>query len=266
MVQQFSRLVGLAQVLGGAVPFKIGNISDTYRGVVRLPDGSDRTAILKDLPAKELANEVLAAAIGIYIGLPIPPPFIALATSDRLPAIKGPAIEDGRLLFASVDVNQPQVAMLYSGPLGPSVLDRLSQWPNMGKLYGFDALVANIDRHAGNLLFSGDREVWLIDHGWCFTGPDWQQSDLASPDAPVTNRLKEWLTPVLNSERRSNAAGGAALVTESLKTVDFNLLASANYVSELLDGGDYAAVIEYLSGRCVHTPRLAAEALDMLAL
>lgn len=265
-MSQVVESIGLAQVLEGATPFSVGNINDTFRGLIRLPDGSDKAAILKDLNPKELANEVLAAAVGIAIGMPIPPPYIALATFDRLATSKGPEIEGGRLVFASVDVKTPPVVMLYNGGLGPAVLQRLAQWPHVGKLYGFDALVANIDRHAGNLLFSGRDEVWLIDHGWCFTGPDWSSSDLSQPDAPVENRLREWLTPVLDLSRRSLAAGGASSVSESLRDTDFALLASANHVSGLLDDGDFAAVVDYLSGRCKHTTRLAAEALEMLGL
>jgi len=224
----------------------------------------DRPAILKDLPPKELANEVFAAAIGMSIGLPIPPPYIAFASSDRLSASKGPEIDGGRLLFASVDVQQPPIAMLYSGGLGPAVFRRLAQWQGVGKLYGFDSLTANIDRHPGNLLFGGGGQVWLIDHGRCFTGPSWSPRDLERPDASVANRLREWLTPVLDDSLKSAAAGEAAGVGTLLRDTDFSMLASANHVSELLDAGDFLAVVDYLGGRREHTSRLASEALEML--
>jgi hypothetical protein len=259
-------LVGLAQVLDGAQPFKMGNVSDTYRGLIRRFDGEDCPAILKDLPVKELANEVLAAAVGIVLGLPIPRPYLALATPDRLKTSKGPLINDARLLFASTDVKQPQVAMLLEGSLAPVVLQRLAMWPGTGKLYGFDALVANVDRHAGNLLFSGDHRVWLIDHGRCFTGAAWQTADLAQPSIPTRNRLKEWLTPVLNMAARSLAAGGASTIPVDLAGVDLKEVAAANHVSDLLSDGDFQAVVEFLIGRQTYAPGLAAAALDMLEL
>ena len=58
-------VVLLGQVLAGAVPFKVeNNVTDTYRGLI-LTDAGERTAIIKDLPPKELANEVLGAAIAL---------------------------------------------------------------------------------------------------------------------------------------------------------------------------------------------------------
>jgi hypothetical protein len=151
-------IVKLGRVLAGAKPFKANNINDTYRGMVLTDDG-EKISFIKDLEPKELANEVMTAAIGLMLGLPVPPPILALASDDRLLAKKGPVFEDGRLVFASADVAQPQVAMLYISGGGEKVLLRLAAWSQLGRLYGFDAFVANIDRHAGNILFSGDREV-----------------------------------------------------------------------------------------------------------
>ncbi len=244
----------------------MGNVSDTYRGLIRRYDGQDCPAILKDLPAKELANEVLAAAIGIFLGLPIPRPYLAFASSDRLVTDKAPALADGHLLFASTDVKQPQVAMLLQGPIANVVLARLASWPETGKLYGFDSLVANVDRHAGNLLFSGDHQVWVIDHGRCFTGPEWQPTDLAQPGVASRNRLREWLTPVLDLVARSSAAGSASRIPSELAGVNLRELAAANHVAGLLSEGDFDAVVDFLTARQPFTPGLAAAALDMLEL
>ena len=254
--------VRLARVLAGAVGFNVGNVSDTYRGAIRTPEG-DRPAVIKDLPPRELANEVLAAGLGLAAGLPIPPAYLAFASQDRLAACHGPALADGRLVFASVDVGQPQVAVLCRDQGNAAVLGRLAAWSEAGRLYGFDALVANIDRHAGNLLFSGDREVWMIDHGHCFTGPQWAHQDLTPPNVRVTNRLTEWLTPALGHRERSFAAHRAAELAGDV-TIDFEALAVANHLAELLDEGDFAAVVTFLQGRQPHTAGLAAEALGVL--
>jgi hypothetical protein len=77
-------------------------------------------------------------------------------------------------------------------------------------VYGFDAWIANIDRHERNLLFSGDKEIWLIDHGHCFSGPQWNSADL-EPQREYVNRLQQWLTPAMSSARRAAVAGSAAL-------------------------------------------------------
>ena len=252
----------LGRLLVGAIPFKEGNINDTYRGVV-WTDRGERTAIIKDLEPRELANEVLAAALGRRLGLPVPPACLALAEPEVLDATKGPTIGGGRLVFASIDVGQPQVAMLYNGGGGPRVLARLAQWSQMGRLYGFDALVANIDRHAGNLLFSGDREVWLIDHGWCFTGPHWHVGDFSAPDRAVRSKLREWLTPALDEEQRRVASRAAASVEIDAARLDLRAVAVANHLTELLTSGDLEAVLCYIQDRCAHVPRLAAETLNI---
>ncbi len=255
-------VVQLARVLGGAVPFKAGNINDTYRGAIW--NGSEeRTAIIKDLEPRELANEVLCAALGKHLGLPVPPTYLALATADRLTTSKGPVLGGARLVLASVDVNQPQVAMLLQGNSAPAILARLAEWSHVGRLYGFDALVANIDRHEGNLLFSGDREVWLIDHGHCFTGPKWSASDLIPSDRAVTSRLEQWMTPALTEERRRSAATDAARVELDASALDVRALALTNHLAHLLSEGDLDAVVTFVGERIAHVPRLAAENLKI---
>ncbi len=256
-------VVKLGQVLAGAVPFKVeNNVTDTYRGLI-LTDAGERTAIIKDLPPKELANEVLGAAIALGVGLPVPPPYLAWAHPDRLVTSKGPILGDGRLVYASVDVAQPQVAFLYKNGGGARVLARLAQWTELGKLYGFDALVANIDRHAGNVLFSGDREVWVIDHGWCFTGPNWGPADLTPPDKAVLSKLNGWLTPALDDRQRTVIASDAAKIESDAARFDLRLLALTNHVATLLNEGDLDAVLTFLNGRCPHVPRLAANTLGL---
>jgi hypothetical protein len=255
--------VKLATVLGGATPFKANNINDTFRGLVQTDTG-ERPAIIKDLHAKELANEVLVAALGLTLGLPVPAPYIGLATPDRLPAQKGPEFDGGRLVYVSVDVQQPQVAMLCAaGVPVHAVLARLAQWADLGRLYGFDTLVANVDRHAGNLLFCGNKEVWLIDHGHCFTGPAWSAEDLEPADKSVPNRLNEWLTPSLDDTKRTAVAGKAATVPGEVSRMDLRALAEANYVANLLNDGDFEAVVAFVRDRCASTPKLSAASLGV---
>jgi hypothetical protein len=255
-------VVKLGTVLAGATPFKLGNINDTYRGAV-FTEAGVQPAILKDLEPKELANEVMSAAVGLLLELPIPVPVLAWASHDRLAAKNGPVFGDGRLIFASVDVARPQVAMMLRTSAGQRVLERLAAWRDLGRLYGFDAFVANIDRHAGNVLFSGDNEIWLIDHGWCFTGPRWTPSDLIPADKVMTSRLNDWLTPLLDNPRRVETASGAATIEIGALGLDFPDVAVANHMDSLLSEGDLQAVLSFLSQRCSHVPRLAAQSLGI---
>ena len=55
MNQVTTPVIQLGRVLAGAIPFKENNINATYRGIVLTAEG-ERTAIIKDLEPKELAN------------------------------------------------------------------------------------------------------------------------------------------------------------------------------------------------------------------
>ena len=255
--------VRLATVLAGALPFKEGNVSDTYRGQVLSDDGSTRAAIIKDLDERQLSNELMAAALAKAAGLPVPQPYLAIARQGTLATTKGPQQPDGsRLVFASADAHTPPVAQLYLGAAPNAVKNRLADWDGIGDLYGFDAWVANIDRHDRNLLFSGDKEVWLIDHGHCFSGPQWKPADL-DPTREYENRLQQWLTPTISAPRRTAVARSAALLEGRVSGIDPNYLGQLNRVTALLDSGDFTALADFLKARCQHVPRLAAAALNV---
>ena len=53
----------LAVVLPGAIRYEAHNVNDTWLGTVKLKDGTVLHAILKDIYDKELANELLGAAL-----------------------------------------------------------------------------------------------------------------------------------------------------------------------------------------------------------
>jgi hypothetical protein len=261
-----SSFVRFATVMRGAQPFKEGNVNDTFRGQVLVDGGIIRSAIIKDLDPKELANELMVAALAKAIDMPIPDAYLAAAAQDVLNARKGPELPDGsRLVFASADAQTPPVAQLYLGAppvVALRVLQRLAEWSGIGRLYGFDAWVANVDRHHRNLLFSGDKKVWLIDHGYCFSGPKWKAADLV-PEKAYRHRLGEWLTPVMIDSRRAAVAGVAAITCDQVADLDLRLIGDLNHVSGILDSNDFAALVEFLRGRSSHVPRLAAVALNI---
>jgi hypothetical protein len=141
--------------------------------------------------------------------------------------------------------------------------DYLPYWVDLGGVYGFDAWIANIDRHERNLLFSGDKEVWLIDHGHCFSGPGWKPADL-DPPREYQNRLQQWLTPAMSSARRTAVAGSAASLEVRISAIDPNHIGQLNRVVELIDSADFGPLVDFLRARCQHVPRLAAAALNIV--
>ena len=259
--------VQLATVLQGAIPLAEKGINDSFRGQLVLRDETIRPAIIKDLNPKELANELMVAALANAIGLPVPKAHLAIAPSGTISAKKGPAMANGaKLVFGSADAQTPPVAQLYHGQAPAAIArirQRLANWKTIGRLYGFDSWVANTDRHERNLLFSGDKEVWLIDHGHCFTGPDWSPAEL-DPEGDFANKLKSWLTPVMSDDRRTVVAAEAADVSTSAMQLDLKKIGELNYLLRVLKGGDFNALVSFLTQRCAHVPRLSAAALDLV--
>ena len=165
--------VQLARVLAGAKSFKdqgIANVNDTYRGQILIGQNDVRTAIIKDIPIREVANEVLAATLGLAISLPVPPPFIALASPSDLTTKHASKLGGSSILFASADVNSPSVAQIVVAQAVPAqiaamkvVAKALTDCGWLGEFYGFDGWTANIDRHVGNVLIGSNQQPWLID-------------------------------------------------------------------------------------------------------
>jgi hypothetical protein len=219
--------LAFASVLKGAVPFSEGNINDTFRGQILKADQSIAHAVLKDLPVKQLVNELAASFLAHSKGLPTPKVYLARVEPGVISVSKGPKLSDGSgIVFASEDVKIPNVAFSFRNSTAPQsdlLIATLIKWKLLGGLYAFDTWIANTDRHAGNLLFGGGDDVWLIDHGHSFTGPNWTSTDL-KPDAAYRHRLKEWLTPRMTSDQRlQKSKDGAKFVGAINKSESLNV-------------------------------------------
>ncbi|MEE8609666.1 MAG: HipA family kinase [Sphingomonas aquatilis] len=258
-----AEVVEFATVLPGAVAFSEGNVSDTYRGQVLRADMSTANAIIKDVPPKEMVNELISFVLARQLLLPIPDLLLAQAAPSDLPATKGALTRDGRrLVLASVDVSVPSITFRYTEdvPGRARLLAAVTAWPPLGRLYGFDAWVANTDRHAGNLLFGSGAEAWLIDHGYAFTGPAWESSAL-DPLAMYRHRLGEWLTAFLTVDGREMRARQAGALEADLRLIDIESAMRAAHADRFLDSADVAALSGFLSTRVNEVARLASSAL-----
>lgn len=263
--------VPLVSVLPGAIGFSEGNVNDTYRGQVLLADQTVHAAIIKDLDARQLANELLVAVLGRALGLPVPDVALGRAHPDDLAATKAPQLSDAsRVVFVSRDVKIPNLTRsINANAANPAVLqtilDALKDWPALGILYAFDSWVANVDRHQGNLLFGGRDEIWLIDHGHCFSGPAWKAADLG-PDNQYLHKLALWLTGCLSLAERRRYSTAVEGCVNSIGQVDIALATAESHVSSLLPPEDVQAVEAFLRDRIANVPRHANAALGLPSL
>lgn len=259
--------IKLATVLKGAIGFKEGNVNETFRGQVLLDDGAVRQAVIKDLDLIQLCNELLAHSLARRVGLPIPDCFLGLVRQNVLATNVAPSLSDGaRLVFVSVDVKVPNVTYRWTGSdvAGrKALLDQIVKWGDLGHLYAYDAWIANIDRHPGNLLLGGKDEVWLIDHGHSFTGPNWQPPQL-DPNQEYANRLSDWLTGHLSTDQKASRAQEAKNLSDGLGNVDFAEVSAASLISKLLPATHLSALETFLEKRILKVPAHACKALGVL--
>lgn len=108
--------------------------------------------IAKRLPLREIAVEVICAALGRAAGLPIPEPLLLIDESDHWH-------------YGSFDVGHPNLSQ-YVNPGHATIIEELANWPDLLHAACFDELIANPDRNDGNLLYDG-AGFFLIDHGLC---------------------------------------------------------------------------------------------------
>lgn len=213
------------------------NVSLTYRGQVRTEDGFTKHAIIKDLPLLELCNELLAYTLAVSLNLPTPECHLGLVNGGALHTKEAPTTTDGcNLVFISIDVKTPNLTTQIKNTNNAGkkqIVSHLTKWKSLSHVYAFDTWVANIDRHAGNLLFGGKDEIWIIDHGYCFTGPNWASLSI-DPNKPYRNRMSEWLTKLLSDNERVEKAKEVPSFVQLLENFDAAEIFNSSYINKLL--------------------------------
>lgn len=139
----------------GARAVGIGN-TGARRGTANF-NGQHRGVIVKGGTIDELAAECFCALLANDLHVSAP----------ECGLVRDP--DDGSILFASVDVQTPNLmqALSITQQATPAELSalahELSGWLGFGRLLALDVLMRNADRNAGNLLTDGV-DWWAIDH------------------------------------------------------------------------------------------------------
>jgi hypothetical protein len=178
-------------------------------GLVRDAEGNTLQAIIKDLPVADLVRELIGASIARCCQVDTPRAFLAIVEDAALSSVNGPMLGQRRLVFASELVRGEQVATLFSHELPARIFNALIAWPGLPSLFAFDTWLANIDRHAGNILARSSTDFCAIDHGHCFNGPAANAASL-DPTATYPNRLSAWLIPQMPPAAKLTFLGAIA--------------------------------------------------------
>ncbi|WP_417813471.1 HipA family kinase [Thalassospira alkalitolerans] len=258
------REIQLSRVLEGAVPFNENNVNSTFRGPVLTEDGETKLAVIKDLNLTQLCNELIASCLAEEFDLPVPKAMLGLVGEGVLDLRLAPQIENqARLVFVSLDVKVPNLSykIRQSTPEKQStIIDKVRNWDQIGGLYAYDSWIANVDRHAGNLLFGEPDEIWLIDHGHSFTGPNWNLNDLV-PHKEYDNRLSEWLTKLLTAIQKQAGASGIREFSNKIENYNADAVMRDSRVAEILSSNASQALKEFLEQRVQYVLKHASAAL-----
>ena len=129
----------------------------------------------------QLQAEMVCSIIGKTLGVKIPDPYVVLITPQAKPPIE---IESPMLGFGTAAVAGHSFARLGNfGQLHTAL-------KNIDLVAAFDQLIANGDRHLGQMIYDGN-EHWAIDHAQSFGGSTWADLGLPSPEIDIINWLLE---------------------------------------------------------------------------
>lgn len=142
--------IRVGRLLPGGQPVGEG-ANQPWRGIAATITG-EVAVIAKKISTREMAVEVICAALGRSAGLPVPEPLLLVDSA-------------GVWHFGSADIGHPNLSQFVSSQ-DNTILDELERWPELLAAACFDELIANPDRHDGNILFNGQGFL-LIDHGLC---------------------------------------------------------------------------------------------------
>jgi hypothetical protein len=234
-------------VAGSETPAGDG-ISGALRCVLRLPDRSQRSAILKRGPLEEIAAEAFAALLLRAWSLPVPDPYLV--------------VDGNALSFGSADVGYPnlkQALGLAALPVGPAfdaavavALSLATSLPTAPLAAACDEAIENRDRNLGNVLWDGQSEAW-IDHALALGRGH------AHPDQ---NKLCAMVAGKPDQDRFSRATVAQALLLDRAFPGDAEAVTSATAVGMHGHAAFVAGRLASLGNRLVARFPTAADLLS----
>lgn len=144
-------------------PFADKGINEAYKATVVLEDKTKRMALVKKINLDEIIRELFSACLGTKLGLPIPSQF--LVWDDEMKSI----------LYGCEFINYPNYVNAFTaqGKTIEAGYKTLKAWKGWCSTVAFDELIINKDRHLGNILWGGEDNFYLIDHGRTLGKPAW---------------------------------------------------------------------------------------------
>ena len=200
------------------------------------------------LNVRQIVAELVAAQVGICMGLPCPQPYLVAVASHNVGGQRG---APARMCFGSEQVGRRSLARpVRSVPL---MLEMLRKAKHAEGATVLDEWIANSVRGPGDMVFDPEGAVWLIDHEGAL------ESGVA-PDVAVTNWLASRLSEELSATERI-----ALLEALRARTVGAHRAALGSPPPDLMRLQDgtriYHEVVKFLHDRLAHLDYLLSHRL-----
>ncbi|HEX3458001.1 MAG TPA: HipA family kinase [Candidatus Baltobacteraceae bacterium] len=203
---------------------------------------------------RQFANEVLAAALGEALDLPMPD--AALVTVDELFRAASPTAAAKYELGIHFATRFETNSWTFDNPAPALAISEIRNLEKMYSLVAFDEVVANVDRktNVGNNMVvqvseSSPRYNYMaLDHGHILTGPQWTPESLRGYDlAPIVPVFRFVETCLTSLPRLQEAAAELDALREGFARIVSGLRTE-------LSQEDQGAIVEFLRTRAAELP------------
>ncbi len=257
--------VGVALLAAGSIAANpVGSYNQTRLAYIYNDEEPEIYAVVKALPLKQLANELVAAAFLEALGLRCPRSYLVLSHEEDSFSNNAPLHSSGlRMYYGSSFIKHPIFVQKIREDAQGAVATILN-YPEWGDVVAFDEWIANVDRHSHNLLFDG-KDFIMFDHDRCLSGLDWNIDDWVADKSYHPHDFVPWLHELMPLPLRERAAERATLLSASATGVDVEAALKSSLIEEL--GGEISAALapmrEFLSERVTHLPKLTGARLNV---
>ncbi len=257
--------VGVARLAAGSVAANpVGSHNETRLAYIYNDNEPEIYAVVKALPVKQLANELVAAAFLEALGLRCPRGYLVLADDEDGFSETAPMHTSGlRMYFGSAFLEAPIFLQRYQQDAQGAIAEILN-YPEWGDIIGFDEWVANVDRHAHNLLFDGKNFI-MFDHDRCLSGLNWNIADWVASKSYVPHPFIPAINEMMPQQLRENAAKRAVQLGLSAAKIDVEATLKGSMIEEL--SGEMAAAFapmrDFLATRATHIAKLSGARLNV---
>lgn len=265
--------IDLVRVVGTLEPLEESynekSYNDVYSGFAVRKDKTMVKAIIKDLDYRQLLNEVVVYLILSELKLPTPQCYVGLTVDDEHPPRKGPELDSGmRLVFVSSTIEKKNLRFLMrpDGTLPAKIMDALTAWEYLGDAAAIDTWVANVDRHMGNLLYGGEDEFWLIDHGHCFGGPEGWLKEPLDPSENFVCKLSAKVRSHLSSNQQKLIYDKVIKLHKKIENISLRTIISQSKGKANGDKTSCRNIEEFLIDRIKHIKSIAGGNLNILSM